>query len=265
MVVLAIYLAITTPLIQPGVRPGASALHIAVLMLVLLRLRAAKAGVLDQWMPLLAIPFLYGELPSLMHSQRYHDGVIRHWEAMVFGVSPAATLAGRYPDRLLSEILHIGYLSYYPIIYVPPLVLFLRGREEAFRIVAFRLMLVYAVCFLVFALFPVEGPRYEWHDPPGIAQGPVRQFTVALLNAGSSRGAAFPSSHVAVAVVQAVMSIRVLPTLAVPLCVATILLSIGAVYGGFHYGCDVLTGAALGLAIGLIGWRQLRQRPAVRG
>jgi membrane-associated phospholipid phosphatase len=259
MVILVLYLAVTLVLV-PRQFAGAGIIHAALLAVGLWRIRRPRQTAFDLWLPLVAIPFLYAELPTLMIGSM-HDAVVRGWESRLFGVSPAATLAGRFPNVVLSELLHLGYLSYYPLIYVPPLLLHLRGRKRELAATVAGLMATYAICFVVFALFPVEGPRYEWGSPTGIAEGPVRGFTLSLLRTASSRGAAFPSSHVAVAVTQTVMAFRWQRGMAPVLAVATGLLAVGSVYGGFHYGVDALAGGIVGGAIAAITIRA--SRPAV--
>jgi membrane-associated phospholipid phosphatase len=54
-----------------------------------------------------------------------------------------------------------------------------------------------------------------------------------------------------VATVQTILAFRWSAWAGLLLCALTSCLGIGAVYGGFHYGVDVLAGALLGLAIGL--------------
>lgn len=244
---------------RPAVWPALLAAHgLAVAGIVLTArrraaeraVRGAAAGVgrgLWLWYPLLLMPFLYAELPLLSQSlgSGYHDGAIIAVEGALFGTQPAQTLAGALPYLLLSELLHLGYISYYVLIYGPPLVLFLQRREGAFTEMVFYEMLTFYVCYLIFVFFPVQGPRYLWPAPPGVPDGPVRSLALLVLEAGSSRGAAFPSSHVAVAVMQALLARRLLPRLAPLVAVLAVLLGLGAVYGGFHYAADVVAGAAL--------------------
>jgi membrane-associated phospholipid phosphatase len=95
----------------------------------------------------------------------------------------------------------------------------------------------------------VQGPRYLF-DPPGgvIANGFLYQLTHTVLEAGSSQGAAFPSSHVGVSVTQTLLMIRYMPRLAPLIGVLTLGLALGAIYGGFHYAIDAAAGLALGVA-----------------
>ncbi|MBI4538571.1 MAG: phosphatase PAP2 family protein [Gemmatimonadetes bacterium] len=202
--------------------------------------------VLRRWYPLILMPFLYAELRFLNQSLvvGYRDDAILALEQALFRMQPARTLAGALPFPLLSELLHAGYLSYYLLIYAPPLVLYLRGRDAEFGEMLFSEMLTFYACYLVFVFFPVQGPRYLWPAPPGVPDGPLRALALFLLEAGSSQGAAFPSSHVAVALMQTIVAFRALPRLAPVMALLTLALGAGAVYSGFHYATDVAAGAA---------------------
>jgi membrane-associated phospholipid phosphatase len=151
------------------------------------------------------------------------------------------------PNAAVSELLHLGYLAYYPLIFVPPLLLYSRRERRGYAETVAALTLAYVTCWVVFVIAPVEGPRYLWTaDAP---DGPIRRLTVALLAAGSSRGAAFPSSHMAVSTAQAIMALRWQPRVGIVATITALLVGLGAVYGGFHYGIDIVTGAALGLVV----------------
>ncbi len=204
-----------------------------------------------EWYPLLLMPFLYWELPRLggaLWDGHYFDGVVQGWEQGVFGHQPSMTLAARWPSLALSEILHGAYLAYYPVIYGVPAVLYFQGRLDAFRDTLFALMLSFVLAYLVFIVFPVQGPRYLFPSPGGaLADGQLYRLTHAILEGGSSQGAAFPSSHAAVAVVQVVNARRHLRRATPFLVLITAGICVGAVFGGFHYGVDMVAGVALGL------------------
>jgi membrane-associated phospholipid phosphatase len=210
------------------------------------------------WLPFLLIPLLYTELAPLnqmVHGGVYFDSIILAVEHAVFGM-PSQDLAVRFPFLWLSEMLHGGYLSYYFIVFVPPLILYLTGRRQAYRRVVFTVLLSFFLHYVFFIYFPVQGPRYLFPAPGGsIARGHLYQATHKLLEAGSSRGAAFPSSHVGVSVTQTLIMFRFLPRVAIVLCVLTVLLATGAVYGGFHYATDAFCGLLLGTITVLIAPR----------
>jgi membrane-associated phospholipid phosphatase len=143
--------------------------------------------------------------------------------------------------------LHLGYLAYYPAIFAPPLLLYVRRERRGFAETVLALTVIYTLCWVLFVLMPVEGPRYLWGAPAGVPDGSVRRLAVQVLSAGSSRGAAFPSSHMAVMVGQTAMALRWQPKVGWVLLVMSVLVGVGAVYGGFHYATDMLVGAAFGV------------------
>jgi membrane-associated phospholipid phosphatase len=121
--------------------------------------------------------------------------------------------------------------------------------------------LTMVVSFIAFSVFPVAGPRFAWPAPPGIPDGPFRAATLFLLERGSTRGTAFPSSHVAIAVAQTLSMLRWRPRFGGVVGTMTILLAIGAVYGGFHYAIDAIVGGMVGLGAWLlVQWAIARRR-----
>jgi membrane-associated phospholipid phosphatase len=226
-------------------------LHIALIAAILgtLTSRDQKWLVVGDWLPLLAVPLLYAELPTVIAAVggTYHDAVVQTWEIVLFGTQPSRTLAAALPSPPFSELLHASYLSYYPLIYLPPLALYLAGKQQRFEEAVLAVTLTFVACFAVFIWFPVQGPRYEWPPSALVFPGFFRILALRLLAAASSRGAAFPSCHVAVSVAQSCSVIRWRRGAGAGLFVLTGLLAMGAVYGGFHYAVDVIAGAVVGV------------------
>jgi membrane-associated phospholipid phosphatase len=140
-------------------------------------------------------------------------------------------------------------VAYYVVIYLPPLLLFMRGRRAELAATVLAITTVWLACLVAFVVFPVAGPRYVWPQPSGIPQGPVRSFALWLLERGSARGTAFPSSHVAISVVQSLTALRFQRSVGVVAAVTTAVMATGAVYGGFHYAIDIAAGAGLGVLV----------------
>lgn len=213
------------------------------------KLPRLAAGVHD-WYPLLLVPPLYSELQILNRSVWggvYFDSIVQGWELAIFGTQPSHAFAATFPFLPLSELLHFGYLSYYLLIVGPPLLIALSGRRAALRTAVFALMLTYAVHYMFYIWFPVLGPRYLFPEPGGaLARGPFYRLTHVVLEAGSSAGAAFPSSHVGIAVAQTIVAWRFVPRWAPIFTFLSLCLAAGTVYGGFHYAIDAIAGAALG-------------------
>jgi membrane-associated phospholipid phosphatase len=186
------------------------------------------------------------------------------WESRLFPSNPSATLAPRLHGLALSELLHLAYASYYLLMYVPPLVMYARGARAHFAATMLALTLVYGTCFVTYALFPVDGPRYLV-GAAAAPDGPVRSFVLALLERGSSRGTAFPSSHVAASVVAALCALRFDRRLGGVVALLASLLTVATVYGGFHYAVDGLVGVMLGLlgwSMSMVLWTTLASRAA---
>ncbi len=220
---------------------------------------APRLAWLREWYPILLVPFLYAELPLLNRSVfdgHYFDRRVMALEAVVFGGQPSREWAAAFPNLPISELLHASYLSYYLLIFIPPLILWRLHRPGAFRGAVFALMLTFFVHYLFFVYFPVQGPRYLFPAPGGvIAEGFFYNLAHRALEAGSSQGAAFPSSHVAVGVAQSIVTWRWMPRLGAIVTALTIGLALGAIYGGFHYAIDAGLGAAFGVGTTLLAFR----------
>ena len=255
---------------RPAAWPLLALLHIAGIALLLyprLLRRASAPGsraarILGDWYLLILIPLLYKELVVLNSSVfngRYFDALILMAEQQLFGAQPSRELAQALPYLPLSEFLHFSYLSYYLIIYGPPIYLYLRGRREAHQQLVFTLTLAFFAHYVFFIYFPVQGPRYLFPAPGGpIAHGFFYNLAHSVLEAGSSRGAAFPSSHVGVSFAQTAFAFGALRKYAPLLLVLSSGLAVGAVYGGFHYATDVLCGLLYGLLLFAVAPRVAR-------
>jgi membrane-associated phospholipid phosphatase len=151
-----------------------------------------------------------------------------------------------WPSPSLSWVLHLAYLSYYALVLGSPLGLWLSGRRDGARRAIVAIMATFYVCYTIFLLFPVAGPRYTF--PLAMNEATVTapaRFAQRLLNAGASWGTAFPSSHVAVAIEAALAALASWRAFGAILMVVAVLLTMGTVYGQFHYGVDALAGVAL--------------------
>lgn len=237
--------------------------HLVALLLALTVLVADRPSMqpLRDWLPLALGPFLYIELRWLIAGvgRPHADALVQRWEGALFPSHPAASWATQLPVRWVSELLHFAYASYYLLIYLPPAILYLRGRRASHANTLLALTIVYAVCFATYLLFPVDGPRFL-SGPAAGPEGPVRAFVIRLLDAGSSRGTAFPSSHVAASVVASLCALGSERRTGIVVALLTVGLAAGAVYGGFHYLVDVVAGAVVGLAAWLLAtviWRAL--------
>ena len=175
-----------------------------------------------------------------------HDPIVRGWERALFGGQPSVEWIRAFPSPAWSAVMHAAYLSYYLILAASPLGLWLAGRRERARGTLLLMMATFYVCYTAFLAFPVAGPRYLFPPATNAATViPIAAFANRMLQGGSAWGTAFPSSHVAVAVVAAACAWRGLRLLGAVLVPAAVLLSLATVYCQFHYAVDALAGGAL--------------------
>jgi membrane-associated phospholipid phosphatase len=185
-----------------------------------------------------------------------HDALVQRWEQALFGGQPSLEWIRAFPSPAWSAVMHGAYLSYYIILAGSPLGLWLAGRREGARRTLFLMMATFYVCYAGFLVFPVAGPRYLFPPATNAATAiPIAAFTHRLLQGGSAWGTAFPSSHVAVALVAAACAWRGWRPLGTVLLPAAVLLSLATVYGQLHYAVDALAGAAVAVAALIAGRR----------
>lgn len=186
--------------------------------------------------------------------QHYFDDQVSSWDRALFHGNPNAYLAQLWPWAWLSEFLHLSYYVYLWLVPALGLTLYFLRRYGAFRVAATCIALTYAVCNVVFLLFPVQGPYYTFPriDAPGRVFVDLVHWT---LERGAAMGTAFPSSHCAAAVVVTLMAFRFLPRLAPVFAVVACGIVLGTVYGGFHYAIDAAVGVLIGLLAGIFGPR----------
>jgi len=161
------------------------------------------------------------------------DHLFATWEQAVFGFQPALTFCEKCSSAIVSELLSMGYVSYYPMIAAVVLFYFC-FRYEQFLRTAFIIVASFMCFYVIFICLPVAGPQFYYqavgieqiargtfpqlgdyfdrlpfdvlnHDLslpiPGWKQGVFYQLLVEAHNAGERPTAAFPSSHVGVATV----------------------------------------------------------------
>jgi membrane-associated phospholipid phosphatase len=237
------------------------AVAVAVIVFVIPRLPPRRwIDALRDWLPVLALPLLYAEVGRLdrLISTGYHDGTISAVDQALFG-RPGIALRAYLPWGPFVEYLHFSYVAYYVLLPLLGGALYLRGRRREFRYVLAVVLGTFYVCYVCFILFPVAGPWYRRPHPsyahmnlffPGVVQ--------QVLEHWASKGAAFPSSHVAVAVVIWLLAWRLARRVFWLLALIVPALALGTVYGGFHYTIDAGAGLLVGIAGYLVGPRIVR-------
>ena len=203
------------------------------------------------------------------------DHIFASVEQTVFGCQPALLFSQNFNSTLFSELMHLGYSSYYVFIFVVP-AYYLFCRREEFERVAFVIVAAFFIHYVIFDLLPVSGPQYYYHvvGEDQIAQGVFPnihdyfhhswdgqsaslpghdgQFFRSLVELAHRTGerptAAFPSSHVSIMVLLLLLIWhgrgRILFFCLLPL---GILMFFATFYIKAHYAIDAIAGLASGV------------------
>jgi len=257
-------------------------IHLANLVLVhaLIQFHAgrrpgAALDFLRHFYPALLYAWFFYETSLLnrMFFKAYLDPTFIRWDEALFGCQPSVELMRRLPYPALSELLYASYFSYYIMIGGIGLALFLRNRQQFFHYVSV-VSFVFYLCYLTYILLPVVGPLAFFHDVPGytlpnelqrlastdaypaaVKAGLFSRLMAWIYSIFEAPGAAFPSSHVAVAVCTVFFSFRYLRRIRWLHLVVAMLLCLSTVYCRYHYAVDVLGGlATAALLIPLGNW-----------
>lgn len=207
------------------------------------------------------------------------DHIFAQAEQTLFGFQPALTLCHDFASPIISELLTLGYVSYYPMIAAVLLFYFL-FRYERFLRSAFIIMASFFLFYVIFIALPVAGPQFYYkavgtdliaqgvfpqlgdyfdrlpfdvlnHDQvlplPGWKKGLFYSLLVDAHNAGERPTAAFPSSHVGIATVVLWLSYearnRWLLYFMIPLAA---LMFFATFYIQAHYVIDAIAGLVAG-------------------
>lgn len=209
------------------------------------------AAVTREVYPVILLPVLYAALDFLNGPDaRTWDGLVRQWEAALFGGQVSQTWWQQSPSAAWSTVLHATYFSYYFIVPLPVLLFLWQGRRELARSAATLIVATFLLHYLVFLLLPVAGPYYEFPRPTGpFVDNWAARLVYDVLEGGSSYGAAFPSSHVAATFAATIAAWRGNRRLGMVLLIPTGMMAVGVVYTQMHYAVDALAGLLVPLPV----------------
>ena len=202
------------------------------------------------WYPLV-MPLIAFPEAAILHDlfvADWRDRYILAFEAAVFSEPPTVWL-GRRSSVVFSELLQIGYLSYFLFLPGVAAILYSRPDPRPFFDLMAATMLGYVICYVIFLIFPTEGPAHtlrHLHTEP-LPAAPFRSAVVFIQRAGT-HGNAFPSAHVVGAVVPVMFAWQHVPKLAPWLLPLLLLMCVGAVYDRYHYASDMMAGLLIGAA-----------------
>ena len=200
------------------------------------------------------------------------DHLFATWEQALFGCQPALVFAQKVPYGWFSELMCMGYVSYFPLMLIVYLYYFLQRYQE-FQLTAFVILGSFFAYYVVFILLPVTGPQFyylavgtdqiaqgifpnlhDWfltHSERMAAPGWTDGFWYHMLDlthdAGERPTAAFPSSHVGVTTVVFLLALRTRSRrLVFTVLPFYLLMCLSTVYILAHYAIDAMAGLVSG-------------------
>ena len=238
-----------------------------VLIHVLIQVHARRQpsyalDLLRHFYPVLLYTALFVETGSLnrMFYPEYLDPLVAGWEQSLFGCQPSVLFMEKLPWLAVSEVFYASYCSYYFMVGGVGIALFLRNRQQFFHYVSV-LSFVFYVCYLIFICLPIIGSRAFFHQvegyslpqatqqlavtdtyPEAVQSGVFFRLMRWVYRAFEAPGAAFPSSHVAIALCTVFFSFRYLRRIRYVHLAVAILLCLATIYCRYHYVVDVLAG-----------------------
>ena len=189
-------------------------------------------------------------------------------EQRLFDCQPALLFAQRWTNAVFSELMYLGYSSYFYLIATITLYYFFKRYDE-FQRMAFIVLGSFFVYYVIFVALPVTGPQYYYlaagldnisqgvfpqigdyfltHDEmmemPGWKDGFFYQFMEHAHAAGERPTAAFPSSHVGVTLILLLLAWHTRSwRLTLFVLFFFLLMCMATVYIRAHYVIDVVAG-----------------------
>jgi membrane-associated phospholipid phosphatase len=203
--------------------------------------------------PGILFTFFYRQTQSFIFLifKRFFDPELTAFEQSIFGIDPTLWFDQNLINVWLTEILSFAYFSYYFMMPFLLLTLFFMKKYNPLKEALFAICVTFFISYLLFALFPLEGPRYHFAGQYiNTISGPIFRPLVDLaINKGAVHGGCMPSSHVAVALIVLYYSLKHISVAGYLLIPINILLAAGTVYGRFHYVSDVVVGAAIAAGV----------------
>ena len=89
------------------------------------------------------------------------DHVFAGYEQQLFHMQPALLFSQKISNPVFSELMHLGYASYYPLIALVTLYYFFYRYQEFTR-ATFIILASFFIYYVIFVLLPVTGPQYYY-------------------------------------------------------------------------------------------------------
>ena len=228
---------------------------------------------------LLLLSWWYSDTYELNRIFPNLDHVFAGYEQSLFGFQPSLSFSQVFSHPIFSELMSMGYVSYFPL-FVGITLYYFFYRYEHFERTAFILMTSFFLFYVIFIFVPVAGPQFYFkavgadqiaqgifpnigdyfnriqfdvHNRdfimpiPGWEDGLMYKALIITHDAGERPTAAFPSSHVGIATVVLWLAWECKNRKVFYICLPfAVLLFFGTFYILAHYAIDAIAGLFFG-------------------
>ena len=213
--------------------------------------------------PILLFTYYYGSLHAVARIvfPDWLDPWFMELDHKIFGYYPSLVWGQKFNHWLTQELFHFAYFCYYPMIGGLPVYFYLKNKP-AFKELIFNLTFVFYCCYVFYSLIPVVGARIHT-DALTLSQtyrgGLFTRIMALIYNRSNHWGGAFPSSHIAIAIVLTIAALKHVPKIGYLFVFITFFLSVATVYCHYHWFVDALAGTFTGIAGWFAGsWTRLK-------
>jgi len=171
------------------------------------------------------------------------DTYLINIEEYLFGFQPSLKFSEYFSSNIFSELMYIGYFSFYPLIAGFVLYLYFKKSPE-FTMLIFKLSASLLLFYLIFGIFPSAGPQFFFSavdrtPPDAYVFDKIMHF---IIKNGDQPTGAFPSSHVGISVIILLLSKKSVPIFFRIAWPFVIILILSTVYIKAHYAIDAIAG-----------------------
>lgn len=208
------------------------------------------------------------------------DHIFARYEQSIFGFQPSLQFAKEFSSPVVSELMCLGYASYYPMIAFVTLYYFV-CKYEQFGRASFIILTSFFLYYIIYIAVPVAGPQFYYEAvgleeisrgsfpdighyfadhqealmTPGWSDGFFFDMVRQAHEAGERPTAAFPSSHVGVSTILMLLAWAARSKrLLLGLLPFYVLLCLSTVYIYAHYAIDVFAGWLSAVVIYALLW-----------
>ena len=200
--------------------------------------------IIRSFYPLVLLPSIYNETGYLNNIFfDYFDPFFIDLEFKLWHTQPSLVFSEILPQQWFSELMHLGYFSFYFMIFGLVFFLYYKDNVTGIRVLSL-IMISLLIYYVIFIFFPVAGPQFYFSPEELNLTGHGIFYSLVHLaqDIGETQTGAFPSSHVGISLIVLILSYKYARQLSPVILIFCLLLWPATVYIKAHYLVDVFAG-----------------------